>query len=1101
MTKSGRLETGQVYTKKGWRRRILVRAFALISVVVAALALVGGWVVRALPGIAAAEISRLTNTQIEMGAVSFRRDASVSIDDLVIRPGRPQLLYDDAILRAENVDAKFSLPSLLLLAPRVTEIRIEGFTLNVQCDLDTGQWNTEGLELNISPGRRAGAVPAISLTEGNLRYGRVSGGQIDVAMSVPIEARLAPSELDPQRHDFEIATGRLSGGYGESRLAGSWQPGRFELAGGLSSSSIPSLERAWAVDMLAAELTYDEDRNYQFTLRVKDLHARHSPEVDAFQVFDHVAWGQTGPLAVAQRFFARYRPFGTVGEISVKASGNLESLNDSEITGKIVCEDVSLCDNRFPYAIDHLAGQVDFTQSMAVLHELSGRHGEVDIRIQGWTRGYGDERQYRYEITSDNMILDDDLYAALSPSQQRVWDTFNPRGMASADYRLTRSTPTDRRIRIAVDLKGVSAAYEQFPYPLEHLTGELVFEQEEVTVSEVVTHGDGPSIRLDGRVSMHDTDRPIYLIAIDARDVPLDATLRDALPAPQRRLFKQFDARGVVDVNATVFTADTGGAAPVTFRADVAFEETSLRVEGLPEALSDISAQTSLTPESVDISRATGRYGQSQVDLTGAMRFADDGQVRQYRLKIATKETMLDNELLEMLPTSLRQPISQFRPQGPVNLAMDLTQVDANEPPDYAIVVDCLGNRIDYEHFAYPLEDIRGTVAINTDAVNFMGVTARPALQFEPGLDPLIEITGQLSLAPATQGEGTFSLQARDLLLSEALGDALPKDFAGVYRDISPRGPLDVNLPTLRISNVGQDRKRIEFGGQAILPTCSLSISGTGAELCGVLQVDGIYDTKEGLSEGRVYLAADRLTIKDKDITNLTADIIYDPNVQTWSARHFLGDCYDGKVLGSLEIERVGPGVLQYLVTTAFNRVSLQPFLLAGKLAQAPERNYTSGTMNAVLSMGARVGDGSSRLGLCRVDVADMRVGKVSPLANLLAVLSLTEPTDYAFERMLIESYLRRNKLLITKFDLSGRNLAFTGGGTMDLAAGDVNLTLTGRGRRLAAAQPSLLQSLTEGIGGGVVRVEVTGKADSPKVETRTLPVIEDSLKILGTPR
>ena len=130
-----------------------------------------------------------------------------------------------------------------------------------------------------------------------------------------------------------------------------------------------------------------------------------------------------------------------------------------------------------------------------------------------------------------------------------------------------------------------------------------------------------------------------------------------------------------------------------------------------------------------------------------------------------------------------------------------------------------------------------------------------------------------------------------------------------------------------------------------------------------------------------------------------------------------------------------------------------------------------------------------------------MQVGKVSPLANLLAVLRLTEPSDYAFDRMLLESYLKRNKLLISRFDLSGKNLAFTGGGTINLPDGDVNLTLTARGKRVAAAQPSLLQSLTEGLGGAMVRMEVTGTTNHPNVETKTLPVIEDSLKILGTPQ
>ena len=71
----------------------------------------------------------------------------------------------------------------------------------------------------------------------------------------------------------------------------------------------------------------------------------------------------------------------------------------------------------------------------------------------------------------------------------------------------------------------------------------------------------------------------------------------------------------------------------------------------------------------------------------------------------------------------------------------------------------------------------------------------------------------------------------------------------------------------------------------------------------------------------------------------------------------------------------------------------------------------------------------------------------------------------------------------------------------MDMPTGQVALTLSARAGRLAAAQPAVLQSLTEGLGGAVVRMEVTGRVDDPQVETKTLPVIEDSLSILGTPR
>ena len=338
---------------------------------------------------AAAEISRLTNTRIEMGAFEFHRDGSVSIEGLVVRPDREPAGYDDMILRAKNVQAKFSLRSLLLLAPRVTEIQCREFFLDIRCDLDTGQWNVGGLKVGV-PREHPSDIPAISLVQGHLRYCRISDGEEDVAMSVPIEAHLGPSETDPEGYAFEIRTGTLAGGYGESSLKGSWHPGRFELAGGLSSTDIPSLERAWAVDLLAAELTFDENRDYKLDMRVKDLHTTHSPEVDALRL-DPMILTSSGPLATMRRFFARYRPFGTIGQINIKASGNLDALDDSQLTGRVVCTDVSLCDSEFPYAIDSLTGQVDFTQSMVVIDDLVGRHGDVNLRIEGWTRDDDDE--------------------------------------------------------------------------------------------------------------------------------------------------------------------------------------------------------------------------------------------------------------------------------------------------------------------------------------------------------------------------------------------------------------------------------------------------------------------------------------------------------------------------------------------------------------------------------------------------------------------------------------------------------------------------------------------------------------------------------------
>ncbi len=1094
-----RPKTGVDFTKKGWRRRILIRVITLLTILCVAIGGFGLWMTRALPGIAASEISRLTNTRIEMGTFDFHPNASVSIAGMIIRPEREDLFYDDTIMRAKSVYAKFSLGSLLLLSPRVTEIRIEDFVLDVQCDLDTGRWNIGGLRLNASSGKKR-KVPVITLQQGRLRFSKVSGGESEVVTSVPIEARFGFPGPSDGSYGFEIRTAKLSGGYGDSELRGSWSRGRFEIAGGLSSTDIPSLERAWAVDVLAADLTYDTSGAYELTMQIQDLHSKHSPEVDAFRLTATNGAQLSGPLAAAQRFFARYRPFGKVASIRLQARGRFDAISESKVTGNLVCEDISIRDSRFPYAINHLKGNVAFSESGVSLEHLQGQHGDVNVIIQGWTRGFGDGRTYQYQILSDNMVLDDDLYAALKPDQKRLWDAFEPDGVIGVDYRLARSNPTNKRSYVAIDLQGVTATYQKFPYPLIDMRGGLYFDRNSIMVTDVIADGDGRHIKLNGEVTGRGTDRPLYHIVVDANGIPFDATLRQALPEQYRALAKRVDASGTVGVHATVFTSeDPNSANPISFMADASLANASLKMDSWPITLTDMSADVSITPTSAAIKDCVGHYRQSEIRVAGGMQFAQDDQPGQYHLNVTTKQTPLDATVLGLLPESMREHVQAFRPEGAVDVAIDYRQIDSNAPADYVITVACQGDKINHERFPYPLENVRGTVRLDPTAVVFEGIEAVPSLQSDPSLTPSVRVDGRLSLQTASRGEGNFTVKAHDILFTQQLGESLPKSLRGIYRDSSPRGPFDLDVNTLEVT--GTDHKLVRFAGRMDLNTCSLDVSGAGTEVCGKLDVAAAYDTRTGFSTGQMHLAADRLNVKGKDITNLDAELVYDPNTRVWSAHNFLGHCYRGKLLGNLRIEPVEQGIVQYLATVGLVRVDLQRFLFGRKLNREDEADYSSGTMNATLGLGARVGDGSSRLGVCRIDVANMQVGKVSPLANLLAVLSLTEPTDYAFERMLIESYFRRNKLLISKFDMAGKNLAFTGAGTMNLRDGDVDLALTARGRRVAAAKPSILQSLTEGLGGAVVRMEVTGKVDSPKVETKALPVIEDSLKVLGMPQ
>ncbi len=1089
-TQSSKLKTN----KPESRHKVFLRWLLPGLILIAVLCLVLAWMWRALPQIAIKEIIELTNTKIDAKSVDLNFDGSVFIEKLVIRPEQEQE-HDNSILKAKTVYAHFSTVSLLLLRPRLKEIHINDFVFDAQLDLDTGRWNLAALKLDF-PSRGSGTMPLVSLNKGTLQYSKVSKGQVEVAAAIPVDATFGFDEKTQDGYKFSITTAELTGGFGKSNLGGFWKPGRVTIAGGISSKDIPSFERTGAIDIMAAELNYNKDNSYSLKLRISDLHSTHSPKAETLELVKPVFSEKAGPFTALQKFFARYRPVGTV-DIDLEMAGNFGQLSESKVAGKVYCNDVSICDRNFTYTIGHLAGQVDFTENTAVMNKLSGKHGNVDVIIDGWTSNFGPNKQYQISVISNNMALDDDLYNALSARQKKLWDAFSPSGLVAVDYRLIRKSQTDKQKTLAIELLNTDAAYKHFPYPLKNLTGKLFFSPDSITVSDVLSQINGSKISFNGEVTEFNTDRPIYSLSIKADNIPLDTTLEAALPTQHKNIYNQFDMSGFADAEVKVFTPKQDSE-PATFLADVYFKKTALKVNKTPLAVSGISAKAVISADSMSIESFSGQCSQGLVSLVGEIRYSNDAQPYSYHWTVDVKQTQLNDDFIGLLPTSLQKVVSEMQPQGKVNFSADLNRTGRDQL-DYKLVVDCLGDSLNLGRFAYPLKDITGRVTIQNDSIILENITAVPADNTQPIQEtPTIKVNGKINLADNAFRDGQFKLSASDISLNERLGATLPEEAAALYQQLSPKGKFDLDLENVKIFNSDDGEKYIDFTGIAKLKACNFSMPGAEAELDAVLKTNGLYKTNGDFAYGQVNLVADTFRIKGKSLTNLKADFNYNQRLQAWLTEELLADFYGGKLIGKFQFKQPTEQAWGYLLQAAFDNVDLRRFLSDTKLAGTTEKDYTSGTMNGSLSIDARIGDEIRRTGRCRLAISNMQVGKVSPLAKMLQVLT-TEPTDFEFEQMLVDSYIKHDRLFLEKFDLSGESLAFHGSGWIDLSGENVDLILTARGRRLAATEPSVLQSLTEGLGGAVVRVEVTGNIYDPNVETKTLPVIGDTLEILGT--
>lgn len=1012
------------YVEARSRHKILLRRFVTGLLLLAILYTVFVLTGRILLHLTIEQITELTGTTFDFESIDYNFNGSVIIRKLIIRPYQKQG-PDDTILKAETVYVRFGLVSLVLLQPKLKKISVNDFTFNARYDSDAKQWNISSIKIKVPKG--SGKIPFIHLERGVFKYSRFSKGRSKTIMAIPIYATIVPTRGQRGGYSFNITTARKPTS-GRNVLTGLWQPpGRFTITGGISSAEIPLFERAWTINALDAELNYNRTKAFLLKLKLTDLLGEEILPADTFVQQKPVFFSGSSFFKGLESFFSRYQPTGKI-DIDLQVFGNFDRLNETTLRGKVYCKDVSICDRKFPYRVEHLTGWIDLTEQSTLLNNLSGRHGEVEVTINGFSKDYGPNRQYDIQITSDNMSLDSDLYNALGTGYKKSWLTFSPAGLAAIDYRLSRQSQTDKERNLAVKLLGVDASYQRFPYPLKNLTGDLLFAQDSVTVSEVVSQYDERKIRLDGKVTGCSTDRPICDISVEAENIPLDSTLAGALTERQRQFYNKLDITGVADASAKIFTPQQTQDA-MTFNADVSFRNTSLRVPVLqqkeptgaveviqsPLVISDISAKAVFTPELIRIEDLSGQYSGGLVSMQGRIWLATDIEPPQYCLLLNAEQTELNEDLISVLPPVAAKIVSELQPGGKINLTANLNRAATKDCPDYELIVDCLGNSINFEPFFYPLKDIVGRLMITENSITLTDIVATSAYDI-PAMPkaPIMRIDGRISRGEGPSTQGWFQP-----------------------------------------------------------------------------------------STGDITLAAEGFKIKGKSLTNLKTNLYYVPERQSWLTKELIADCYDGRIVGRLEVKQPPRASLQqteYILQVGFEDVDLKQFLADPVSGANRHDSHTTGKMGGTLSISGRIGEKLPHIGRCRLQITDMQVGKVSPLAKLLQVLKLTEPTDYAFQRMLVDSYIKDNRLFLERFDLSGEAIAFNGKGGLDLQTQDIELTLTARGKRLATAEPSVLQSLTDVLGTGVVRMEVTGNVYDPRIEIKTLPVIKDSLRILGTP-
>ncbi|HJQ80638.1 MAG TPA: AsmA-like C-terminal region-containing protein [Lacipirellulaceae bacterium] len=417
--------------------------------------------------------------------------------------------------------------------------------------------------------------------------------------------------------------------------------------------------------------------------------------------------------AACQRAWQRFQPGGNIdAEFRTTFDGeNWRPQFSAE------CRDLSLTDrDRFPYLLEEGTGTIQYVPAIGseadrfamditalgagrpvrIVAELShlapaepeGPTTAIGVAVNA--AGHGDTRSAGYrgihsqDISGPNLVhpvgwvdiagtdipLHEQLMAALPDTVEPFVRSLRGQGAVDFHFRAEWNDRAQPRANVTQDivLKDCLIQYAKFPYALHHVRGVISERNRIWTLHNLEGCGASQStvVTCNGTSTRRGDDSLVDLV-FDAANVPLDETLKAALPATGQQAWDELRPQGRVDFSAHVLH-ETGQEKPV-IEIQLQPRERSVSIEPrrFPYRLEQVQGAARFQAGRVDLSNLSGRHDRANYSASaGTWQAAPDGgwRLELQGINIDRLTPRRDRDLLAALPPALQTIVERLQPTG-----------------------------------------------------------------------------------------------------------------------------------------------------------------------------------------------------------------------------------------------------------------------------------------------------------------------------------------------------------------------------------------------------------------------------------------------------
>lgn len=755
-------------------------------------------------------------------------------------------------------------------------------------------------------------------------------------------------------------------------------------------------------------------------------------------------------------------------------------------------------DPRLPHPLTDLCARLHLTHEGFSIQNLSARSGQSTLRLACRAAGYDGQSPMSLTAEIRQLPLDPQLAQVLPGPMRALWDKYGLSGQINADVKLGYDG-REWHPEADVECLKISFSYHKFPYRIEYAKGALGLKNDVLTVNLVGYSGSQP-IYVSAEVQQPLTTQPYGWFKAVGEKIQLDEKLFAAIPNPSRNVVYSLDPRG--SFNGTLWVWRDRPGDPVHRHLVVALNRCWIQYSKFPYPLSISDGTLEMRDNHWLFSRLRATNDTGVITCEGRLTpLADEGR-SELLLHFTGSGVPLNEQLRDALRPEMQRFWTSLRPQGMVDLDVDLRYTTGQSTLDVEVRAEPRGDGTSIEPVAFPyrMERLSGVMHYRAGHVDLEQIRA------EHG-NVLITTAGQVDLDP----EGGWRLQLDRLAVDRVRPDrdlmqALPERLKRAIVALNLVHPVNLSG---RLSLQRGGRQSDPLTSQWDLNLCfsqaSLDFGFKLENVTGGARLVGGFDGQRVRSRGE--LSIESLQWKNFQFTDVYGPVWIDDE------QVLFGSWVDRPRHGPAGLEQAAPGeqprpMTAQLLSGKVNadawislerepRYRIQANLVQADLGRFSKENMAGQDLSGRIAASVDLyGTGRSLNGLGGNGTIQLRDGDVYELPlmiRLLRLLSIHRPSSNAFSSSDVKFRIEGTHIYLDRIDFSGDAFSLIGQGDMNLQT-ELHLVFhaqLGRGR----LQAPLLQQFLGGASKQLMLVYVDGTLQDPEVTRQPFPGVNHAIQ------